>query len=387
MENNEVQEEVFEIESYEGLEIYHEIFRQLIKNSFDMIVLLDAKGNQHYVSESCEKILGFKPDELTHVPVIETMLHPDDRENARKGFIELIRDSNPGGTQYRHRHKNGGWVYLEAFGTNQLDNPLIKSVVLNVRDITERKEAEQALKKSETRLQALNATKDRLLSIIGHDLKNPFSSILGFSELLTAEIQKKNYDDAEEFAKIIQHSSKQAVDLLNNLIVWAQSQTGKIEYQPESFLLDTVARELIELLLDACTAKSITIHNKISKATPLFADKTMITLIIRNLLSNAIKFTKPSGEITLEATKNDSELTVSVTDNGIGIKKSDLNKLFCNENGKTHSTEGTLKESGTGLGLLLCKDFIEMHGGKIWVESQPKKGSVFTFSIPIREKP
>jgi two-component system, sensor histidine kinase and response regulator len=113
-----------------------ERFRQLIKNSFDMIVLIGADGIQHYVSESCEKILGYKPEELTNIPVIEKMIHPDDREITIQCLQEIVAKKGVGGTQYRHRHKKGSWVYLEAFGTNQLDNPAVQSVVLNVRDIT-----------------------------------------------------------------------------------------------------------------------------------------------------------------------------------------------------------------------------------------------------------
>lgn len=357
-----------------------EIFKQLIRNSFDMIVLLDAEGHQKYVSESCEKILGYTPEELINISVIEEMLHPDDWAIARKGLQGIVDNSKNGGTQYRHRHKNGGWVYLEAFGTNQLDNPSIQCVVLNVRDITERKKAEEALKESETRLSTLLAGKDRFFSIIGHDLKNPFSSILGFSELLVDQLQKKEYEEAEEYARIIQHSSKQVLDLLSNLLVWAQSQTDTTEYNPETFELKAVVDEVIDLLSNSLQYKSILITNNILPNLSLFADKAMITLVLRNLISNGIKFTHSGGKIQIQAEESDRQLTVSVADNGVGIKEENLTELFNTET--RYSTRGTNSESGTGLGLLLCKDFIEIHGGKIWVESSVNNGSTFRFTIP-----
>lgn len=361
-----------------------ETFRQLIKNSFDMLVLLDADGVQRYVSESCKKILGYKPEELTNISVIDSMIHPDDQAKTKQGLEDIVKHSKHGGTQYRHLHKNGEWVYLEAFGNNQLHNPAIRSVVLNVRDITERKKAEKALKESETRLNELIAAKDRFFSIIGHDLKNPFSGILGFSELLIDQLQKREYDNALEFAQMIQHSSKRVMDLLNNLLAWAQSQSGRTKYNSEYFDVDEIADEVIDLLRDYSRQKSISLTNKIPPGTSIYADKSMITLVLRNLVSNGIKFTQPGGIINVESEKSENEMTISVTDNGVGISKEILKHLF--QIDKNHSSKGTYNETGTALGLLLCKDFVEMHGGKIWAESELDKGSKFIFTIPEKLK-
>ncbi|MEF8985444.1 MAG: PAS domain-containing sensor histidine kinase, partial [Bacteroidales bacterium] len=272
-------------------------FKQLIRNSFDMIVLLDTNGIQHYVSESCEYILGYKPEELVNVPVIDQFIHPEDQEKTRTGLLNILNNSNNGGTQYRHWHKNGGWVYLEAFGTNQIDNPSIQSVVLNVRDITERKNAEQALKASEARLAGLNATKDKLFSIIGHDLRGPFNSIIGFSNLLINQVQQKDYEGVERYARIIRDSSYRAMDLLTNLLEWSRAQSGKIEFNPEYIELVTVINEVTDLLDDSAKQKSITISRHLPHNLPVFADKDMVLTILRNLISNGIKFTNPGGEI------------------------------------------------------------------------------------------
>ena len=253
-----------------------EKFKQLVKNSFDMIVLLNSNGIQHYVSESCEYILGYKPEELIGISVIEKMIHPEDRENTVAGLSNILENATNGGVQYRHQHKNGGWVYLEAFGTNQIDNPLIKSVVLNIRDITERKKAEKELKESQTRLIEANATKDRFFAIIGHDLKSPFNGIIGFSEILLDQITKKNYDGIENYAKIIKDSSYRAMNLLTNLLAWSRTQTGKIKFKPEHFELRTTINEVVELLNISAQQKSIFISIKLPNEIPVVADKAMV---------------------------------------------------------------------------------------------------------------
>ncbi len=357
-----------------------EKFTQLIRNSFDIIVLLDSDGMQRYVSESCEKILGYKPEELTHIPVIEKMIHPEDREKAIKGLKDIIEKNEHGGVQYRHRHKNGGWVYLESFGTNQINNPAIRAVVLNVRDVSERKRAEQALQESEARLKELNATKDRFFSIIGHDLRSPLSIINGLSGLLLEQIHNQDYKELEKNARVIQKSSQRITDLLTNLLIWSQSQTGKIKFNPQYFEFTSLVDEVSDLLSSWASQKSIRISKSLPKDLPITADFDMVSTILRNLISNGIKFTKTDGEIKILAEKKSHQIIVSVKDNGIGIRQKDIDKLFQIEN--AYSNTGTQKENGTGLGLLLCKEFIEMHGGKIWVESTVGKGSTFSFMLP-----
>lgn len=359
-----------------------EKFKHLIRNSFDMIVLLDSQGIQKYVSESCEKILGYQASELINIPVIENMIHPEDQKLAIAEFKQILNKIGSGGVQYRHRHKNGHWIYLEAFGTNQLDNPKIRSVVLNVRDVTERKNAEQALKENEARLKELNATKDKFFSIIAHDLRSPFNSIVGFCDLISSQIKDQNYQGLEKYATIIQNSSQLAMDLLMNLMEWSHSQTGKIRFDPEYFELVSFISDLTQFFAGPASQKSIEISTNLPPYVGIFADRAMLNTILRNLISNAIKFSYPESKIKISVHETKDQIEISVADSGVGIDPEDLNKLFRIEEG--YSTPGTQDEKGTGLGLILCKEFVEKHGGVITVESEAGNGSTFKFTIPNR---
>ena len=253
-------------------------------------------------------------------------------------------------------------------------------VIAIIRDITERKRAEEQLKESEARLRELNATKDKFFNIIAHDLKNPFNAIVGFSDILAEQIRMKDYEKIEKYADVIHASALRAVSLLKNLLDWSRSQTGRIEFTPDYVEMVGLVNEVIKLLSDSAIQKSITITRELPHNAPVIADKDMIATILRNLISNAVKFTNPGGEIVVSVIQKSSELQISVCDDGVGMSKEIIERLFRID--KSISTNGTLNETGTGLGLILSKEFIEKHRGKIWVESEPGKGSKFIFTIP-----
>ncbi|MCK5171454.1 MAG: HAMP domain-containing histidine kinase, partial [Bacteroidales bacterium] len=228
---------------------------------------------------------------------------------------------------------------------------------------------------------------DKFFSIIAHDLKSPFNSMLGFSELLMKRFDKYDIQHQKKFISNIYYSIHNTYKLLENLLLWSRTQRGIIDFNPEPENLYLILVEIIELLSQSATNKSINIKNEISEDIFVKADKNMLSSILRNLISNAIKFTHKGGEIIIEAQlRNDKNkqdfIEISVCDNGIGIKSEIKSKLFSiSEN---ISTKGTKNESGTGLGLILCKEFIEKHGGKIGAESELGKSSIFHFTIPLQ---
>ena len=242
--------------------------------------------------------------------------------------------------------------------------------------------AEQKLKESEKQLLRLNADKDRFISILGHDLKSPFNNILGISGVLIEEIRNLNADEIEVFARNINKSAIITNDLLEDILMWARNQQGGMPFKPQNLSLSATCSDICEILNSSAYEKNITIHNPSADHINVYADAEMIKTILLNLVSNAIKFTNKNGAININAKVNSEDVIISVSDNGVGIPSDNLSKLF--DISEVLSTKGTAGETGTGLGLLLCKEFVEKHGGKIWVESEAGKGSDFKFTLPIK---
>jgi signal transduction histidine kinase len=238
----------------------------------------------------------------------------------------------------------------------------------------------EKINKQNTELQELNATKDKFFSIISHDLKGPLNSLTSFSGLLINHTDSLSKDEIQLLAKDLDKSVKNLFALLENLLEWSRSQTGNIEFTPTVFSVTELLQINKDLLHAQAQNKKIQIEDKSQDVLFVNAHKHSVNTVIRNLLSNAIKFTPEGGRITLDARTENDHILVSVRDNGVGMPKEVMEKLFRIDT--KHSTRGTADEKGTGLGLILCKDFIEKNGGKIWVESEPGKGSTFLFTIP-----
>ena len=238
------------------------------------------------------------------------------------------------------------------------------------------------LKDTNQQLIVLNSTKDRFFSIIAHDLRNPFHTVKGFSEILLNDIETLEPEKVKRFIQLIYNSSTNGSNLLENLLQWSRSQTGRISYDPTHIALTAIVWETMNLLEANANQKNIKMIQNIDSEIVVFADENMLKTIFRNLISNAIKFTSNNGQIIIKAIVNKTQVEITIEDTGIGIPKDILPRLFQIET--TLTTKGTAHEQGTGLGLILCKEFIEKHNGRIWVESIEGIGSQFKFTLPVK---
>jgi signal transduction histidine kinase len=232
-----------------------------------------------------------------------------------------------------------------------------------------------------SKLIQINATKDKFFSIVAHDLRSPFSNILGYIDLLNTQYQDFNEDERRKFIHEIDESSKNTFALLENLLLWAKSQMNKIEIKKVDLDVKEIITEAIKAYLPGADKKGIALSVNVPDKLIIRADKFSLMTVIANLFNNAVKFTPEKGEVSIDTTRSDHFIEISVSDNGVGIPPEKLPNLFHIDN--SHSTPGTNKETGTGLGLLLCKEFVEKNGGILSVESELGKGTTFTFTIPV----
>jgi len=267
------------------------------------------------------------------------------------------------------------------------EHGVLPGIIFIFRDITEKLNIQQQLVRYNQELTNLNETRDKFFSIIAHDLRAPYSSLIGFTELLMEDLDKLERSEVRDYLRIIRNSAKNSFNLLENLLAWSRLQTGRMPYDPKKMNLWDVVEDVISVLYSLAYRKKIEISNLVSPAIELLADKNMINTIIHNLLMNAIKYSPMGGAVSIAAiedehnSENGSQpcFSISVIDNGIGMDKEVLDNLFSSDK---VPLPGTDKEQGTGLGLVISREMVERHGGIITVESNPGKGAVFTFTVP-----
>jgi PAS domain S-box-containing protein len=321
-------------------------------------------------------MLGYEPEEIEpNVASWEKLVHPDDMPEIE----EILNKHLNGETEYyesvhRVKTRDGSWKWILDHGMvvqRNKENKPVRTIGTHI-DITRQKETEQ-------QLQELIVTRDKLFSIIAHDLRGPIGNFLPILDLLTGS---KDIDEETKkiFIEELKKAARSTFSLLENLLSWSRSQANAILLKSALFVINNTIRDNIDLLLSSAKNKSITISQKISEELSIYADPDTVNLVIRNLLTNAIKFTPDNGTITVSAHDNGRQIEVEIADTGVGMTKEVVDILFTSKTFRT--TRGTHDEKGSGLGLILCKDFVERNGGEIHVESVVGEGSRFIFTLP-----
>lgn len=283
------------------------------------------------------------------------------------------------------------WNKTQAFdagGVDYVTKPFVKEELLaRVEVNVARKLAEDELRTSRNNLKKINqelekaiATKDMFFSIMAHDIKNPLWATMGCAETLAKEVDDFDKDEIRELSDVIFRSSTHLMDLLENLLLWSKTQTGTEDFKPQTINLYQVVTKACNVLTESAKSKNIQIHFEIEEDLTMNADENMITTIIRNLVQNGIKFTHHGGSVKVSAKNLAEHLELKVTDSGVGMKPESVEKLFKIE--AHHSTKGTDSEKGTGLGLILCKEFVDQHKGSISVQSELNVGTTFALKFP-----
>jgi len=294
--------------------------------------------------------------------------------NGKSAHVDDMIVVRPDGTE----------IPIEIYGTPVKDiNGNVWASLVSFMDITERKKAEAEIKSKNDELLKTNFEKDKFFSIIAHDLRSPFNSFLGLTMMMEEELPTLSRDEIQSFAASMRKSANMLFHLLENLLEWSRMQRGLNSFKPDVFILSEAVADSIILVQDAADKKKIEIRQHIPVNMVVEADRTMFESLMRNLIFNAVKFTPVRGEITIAAKKIPGGFVeISVSDTGIGMEKSMIDKIFRLDE-QTHR-KGTEGEPSTGLGLILCKEFAEKHGGRIWAESEENNGSTFYFTIPFK---
>lgn len=327
-------------------------------------------------SDEIFRIFGYKTDEMSPREIFQKHIHPDDKDTFLSKTMEYFARSekNIPDIEFRIIDRNSQIKYCVSRGVLNFDEagtPI--GAWGTIQDITESKN-------NELKLKELNDTKDKIFSIIGHDLRNPVSAIAGLSDHLVESSHEYDLEQIKFYADLIRKSSINSLELLLNLLDWAQTQKGRSAFHPEKIVVNEIVDEIIEFLSVKITEKDIEVMIDITPGKEIIADRNMISTVFRNLIANALKYTKKGGKLKITLKEMDNLNEFCISDNGIGISAKKLKKLFSSEN--YISTPGTEQEKGTGLGLLICKDFIEKHKGAIYAESEINKGTQFYFTIP-----
>ncbi|MEI6456910.1 MAG: PAS domain-containing sensor histidine kinase [bacterium] len=332
------------------------------------------------VNESFARMHGFTVEEiiLKNIKDFET----PETSQLTPGRMKKVLAGETLNFEVGHFCKNGQTIPLEVT-TNLVSIDGQNSILGFHRDIADRKMYEEEINRKNKELELLNAEKDKFFSVIAHDMRSPFTAFLGFTKMMVEDLHTLRLDQIQKIALTMRKSAVNLYRLLENLLEWSQMKRGITTFKPGSVLLKPLVIECKQSFLDLAQDKKITIKIEIQDDLKVFADKNMLSSIIRNLTSNAAKYSLKGGTVFIGAKKNPGGLVeIYVKDTGIGMNRKMIENLF--QINVNTNRKGTENEPSTGLGLIICKDFTEKHGGKIWMESEEGKGSTFHFTMPSK---
>lgn len=349
----------------------------LFEQSIDGLVVLDQNGKVFEANQKYAEMLGYSPEEILSLYMWDWDVH-----YTREQLLEMIRLADSKGVihETKHRRKDGSFIDVEISGNAAMFGDK-KFIFCVCRDITERKQAEDMLLHAKLAAEDANKSKGEFLATMSHELRTPLNSIIGFSDMMINGTAGDLNEKQIRYMHHISQGGKHLLELINDILDLSKIEAGKMELNRELFSVCDAINEINSLLSSIALKKGIKFDLKIDAELPYInADKTKFKQILYNLVSNAIKFTPTKGYVSISAQRIDNMLEVSVVDTGVGIESKDLYKLF--QPFKQLNSYLTREHEGTGLGLVLVKKYVEMHGGKVWVESEVGKGSIFSFTLP-----
>jgi PAS domain S-box-containing protein len=353
-------------------------YNSILNGVGDPVFVKDNQSRLLIVNDAFTEIFDLNRDGIIGRTLAEDVT-PKERESFLKIDKKVLKDGLESINEESLTVRGGETRIISTKKTRFIDSEGKKYLVGVIHDITDRKKAENLIIESEEQLKELNATKDKLFSIIAHDLRSPFNNIIGLSDLLLENII--SFEESEKYIKILNSSAKNTLVLLDNLLNWAKSKTGHLRFKPENILFSEIILKNISLNRLLAETKNISINYFSSDDVEVYADENMLKTVLRNLISNAIKFTNVGGNIKIYAILKQDHVEITISDNGIGMNEKKRKSLF---DISSKTTLGTANENGSGLGLVLCKEFVMKNKGEIWVESEEGKGSSFKFTLPLK---
>lgn len=361
-------------------------FRYIAENSSDIIWHLDTNLICDYISLADERMRGYKQEEVIGKHLFE-ILKPGTYDDLIANLQKRFADEKAGfkttiapNYELEEKCKDGSWIWVEATATPHHDeNGNLIGLNGVTRDISKRKKAEAEVELKTQQLIAAIADKDRFVSILAHDLRSPFNSLLGLLGLLNENIESYSTEEIAKIIKKLYESANNTYNFLEDLLKWTQSQ--KMPFQPKEVQFINIWSDIVNVVEESANIKGISINNNIPPDLVLYADSNMLKTVLRNLISNAIKFSNKGGSVKLYSVETEEGINITVEDTGIGMTKDIASKLF--DTTRNLSSKGTLNEKGSGFGLMLCNEFLKKHNGSIWVDTAVDKGSKFTFFIPF----